>query len=132
MVERTPLTRPVLLYDAECRVCRFVARAVSRADRGETLGLLPLQAVEAVRLLDGLPEDERLASWRLARPDGSLVGRGTGVPVLLESLRLTRPLGRLLQLVPGRTLDAAYELAARNRGRLGRVVPRGAAPRRFP
>jgi hypothetical protein len=62
-------------------------------------------------LLASLSEDERLASWRLARRDGSLVGYG---------------------IVRGRVPDALYRLVARNRDVLGRLVPDGPAPRRYP
>ena len=61
--------RPVLLYDATCRFCRFSARAVSRVDRRKRLALLPLQDTEADALLAGVRETERLESWRLV-PDG--------------------------------------------------------------
>jgi predicted DCC family thiol-disulfide oxidoreductase YuxK len=122
--------RPVLLYDAGCRVCRFAARAVVRLDRERELSLRALEDDEARSMLEPLPEDERPASWRLVRPDGSIVGRGAGAPVLLEAMRLTRPAGRLLAHVPPALLDAAYDLVARNRRRLGRLVPDGPAPRR--
>jgi hypothetical protein len=58
-----------------------------------------------------LPEDERLASWRLARRDGSLLGYGG---------------------VRGRVPDALYRALASRRDTLGRLVPDGPAPRRFP
>jgi predicted DCC family thiol-disulfide oxidoreductase YuxK len=88
--------------------------------------------VDAVRLLESLPEDERLSSWRLALPDGSLVGKGYGAPELLHAMRLTRGPGRLAARVPDRILDAIYDVVARNRSRLGRLVPDGPAPRRSP
>jgi len=94
--------------------------------------LLPLQDPEAVALLADLPEAERLSSWRLARPDGSLSGRGRGGIDLLEAMTPTRRLGRALALVPDRALDGAYGHVARARGALGRLVPDGLAPRRFP
>jgi hypothetical protein len=94
--------------------------------------VLPLQDQEAARLLDVLPREERLASWRLIRADGSLAGYGAGVSELLGSMWVTRPLGRAASVVPDRALDALYGQAARRRGRLGRVVPRGPAPRRYP
>jgi hypothetical protein len=43
-------------------------------------------------------------------------------------MRLTLPAGRGLARVPPHGLDAAYELVARHRGRLGRLVPDGPAP----
>ena len=124
--------RPVLLYDADCRVCRFVARATLRLDRRQELGFLPLQDPEAGRFLDRLPVAERLASWRLVRLDGSVVGYGSGASELLSSMSLTRGLGSIVATVPDRALDAVYRAVPRRRGRIGRLVPRGPAPRRYP
>lgn len=62
-------------------------------------------------MLAPLPEEERTASWRLVRRDGSLLGYG---------------------VVRGRVPDAAYRFAARHRDLLGRIVPDGPAPRRYP
>ena len=82
-----------------------------RLDRGERLAILPLDDLAAQPLLERLPETERLASWRLARRDGSLVG--------YAGLR-------------GRIPDALYRGLAGRRDLLGRLVPDGPAPRRFP
>jgi len=73
--------------------------------------VLPLDDVAAAPLLASLPEAERFGSWRLARRDGSLVGYG---------------------IVRGRVPDAAYRFVAGHRDVLGRFVPDGPAPRRFP
>jgi predicted DCC family thiol-disulfide oxidoreductase YuxK len=126
--------RPVLLYDAECRVCRFAARVIVRVDRDRELAILPLLDPAAGPLLATLGDAERLASWRLTRAGAGAAptGYGAGVPGLLLAMRRTRWLGRLAQSVPAPVLDAAYGLVARNRGRLGRVVPDGRAPRRYP
>jgi predicted DCC family thiol-disulfide oxidoreductase YuxK len=124
------MRRPVLLYDADCRFCRFTARAVRRLDRRGRLALLPLGDEEASPLLAGLPEEQRLDSVRLAESDGELLARGGAVARVLAYLGLPSALvgGRLAV----RLLDAGYELVARNRGRLGLLVPDGPAPRRFP
>lgn len=103
--------RPVLLYDDDCRFCRFSARVVARLDRGERLAFLPLDDPAADLLLATVPADERSASWRLVQRDGSVRGHGW---------------------VRGRLPDAAYGLVARNRRRLGRLVPDGAGPYRYP
>jgi predicted DCC family thiol-disulfide oxidoreductase YuxK len=103
--------RPVLLYDAGCRFCRFAARSVARLDVRERLAILPLDDAAAVPLLATLPEAERFDSWRLVRRDGSVLGYGG---------------------VRGHVPDALYQLVARNRSFLGRLVPDGPAPRRFP
>jgi predicted DCC family thiol-disulfide oxidoreductase YuxK len=127
----TSLRRPVLLYDSGCRGCRFTARLVQRLDRGERLAFLPLQAEEADPLLEQLPESERMASWRLVRPDGSVAGRGSGAPAVLRALGHERS-ARALEALPESMLEHAYDLAARNRRRIGPLVPDGPAPRRFP
>ena len=80
-------------------------------DRRGYLAILPLDDRAAQPLLERLPEAERLASWRLARRDGSLVGYAG---------------------VRGRIPDAVYRALAARRDVLGRLVPDGPAPRRFP
>ena len=127
----TSLRRPVLLYDSGCRVCRFTARLVLRLDRGERLAFLPLEAEEAGPLLAPLPESEHMASWRLVEPDGTVAGRGSGAPAVLRALGHVRS-ARVLEAVPGAILEHGYDLVARNRGRIGSLVPDGPAPRRFP
>ena len=62
-------------------------------------------------MLAPLRPEERLASWRLVRRDGSLVGYAW---------------------LRGPVPDALYRLVARHRELLGRLVPDGAAPRRYP
>lgn len=66
--------------------------------------------------------------------DGTPVpGDGGGGVALLTELRLTRRLGRLLGRAGASPLvDALDALVARHRGRLGRFVPDGPAPRRYP
>jgi hypothetical protein len=66
--------------------------------------------------------------------DGTPVAGDGGAGVLLLSeLRLTRPLGWLLRVSgASRLVDALDVRVSRHRGRLGRLVPDGPAPRRFP
>ena len=73
--------------------------------------MLPLDDRAAAVLLAALPEDERFDSWRLVKPDGSVLGYA---------------------VVRGRVPDALYHFVARHRDVLGRIVPDGPAPRRFP
>jgi hypothetical protein len=96
---------------------------VARLDRDGELAFLPFRHPEAAPFLERLAPEERFASWRLVRPDGSLAGYGTGVVPLLEAMRVTRPLARVVALVPARLLDALYGLVAKRRGALGRLVP---------
>jgi predicted DCC family thiol-disulfide oxidoreductase YuxK len=115
------MTRPVVLYDADCRFCRFAARTIERLDRRGRLALLPLGDSEAEPLLAEVPAGERLSSLRFAEPDGRLLSRGAAVRAVAARLGFW-PAG----------LDRAYDAIAARRGRLGRLVPNGPAPRRFP
>jgi hypothetical protein len=87
---------------------------------------------DAEPLLAQLPDDERFETWHLTLPSHRLVGHGAGGVDLLRSMRLTRPVGRLVARAPETLLDRVYELVARHRCRLGRLVPDGPGPRRFP
>jgi predicted DCC family thiol-disulfide oxidoreductase YuxK len=91
-----------------------------------------MRAEEAAALLEAVDEDERFTSWHLAMPDGAVVGRGAGGVELLRSMSLTRPLGEALAHIPRNSLELAYDIVARTRSALGRVVPDGPGPRRFP
>lgn len=85
----------------------------------------------AAPLLAPLPADERFASWHIMLADGSLDGHGTGMVELLRSMHFTRLAG-LLDALPDDMLDTLYGFVARHRNQLGRLVPNGRAPRRFP
>ena len=97
------MSRPVLLYDGGCRFCRFAARLVDRFDLGR-LAFLPFDDPAAEPLLARLPEAARFESAHLFRPDGSVWSPSS----------------------------APYRLVARNRRRLGRLVPSAPGPRRYP
>lgn len=112
----------------------WAARVVARIDRRGQLALLPLGDEEAARLLGGVPEKARGECWWFVRRDGTPVpgDAGGGIEVL-ELLALTRPVARVLRPLGGsRLLDAFDKLVARYRGQLGKLVPEGPAPRRFP
>lgn len=103
-------------------------------DRREELALLPLADDEAVRLLAGVPEDAQAECWWLVRRDGTLVPGNLGGGVeLLIAMRLSRPLGSLARA--GRlssVVDALDTFLSGYRKPLGRFVPDGPAPRRYP
>lgn len=125
--------RPLLLYNGGCRFCRWLARIVVIVDTEESLAFLSIWDDEANWVVDTIPEHDRLSGWHLVLTDGTRCSGGPGAVRLLEELRWTRWLGascRVLGLTGllGR-LDA---LIARKKGRLGRRVPDGEAPRRFP
>jgi len=127
------LPRPVLLYDAGCRLCRFAARVVAALDRRRRLALVGLEDGPADRLLEQVPREERLSSLRLVLPDGSVLSAGRATLAALELLPATRPLAWAVEMLRAQTaVEALYCFIARNRERLGGLVPDGPAPRRFP
>jgi hypothetical protein len=85
-------------------------------------------------VLAAVPEEARDECWWLVLRDGTPVpGDAGGGVALFAELRLTRPLGRALEALHASALvDRLDKLVARHRGWLGRVVPDGIAPRRFP
>ena len=109
------IPRPVLLYDGDCRLCRFAARIVDSADRRGRIALLPLA-------------DE--AADPLVRTDGRIASRCAAGIELLEALGHERPARAAGRAEP--LAERAYTLVARHRDRLGALVPNGPAPRRFP
>jgi hypothetical protein len=85
-------------------------------------------------LLAGVPEEGRDDCWWLVLRDGTpIAGDAGGGVALFAEVRLTRPLGRVLRAFHASALiDALDKVVARNRSRLGRLVPDGPAPRRYP
>lgn len=85
-------------------------------------------------MLANVPEDLRSRCWWVALRDGTLVaGDGGGGVQVLTELRLTRPLGQFLKVLRlSSVIDAFDKLIARYRKNLGKFVPDGPAPRRFP
>ena len=85
-------------------------------------------------MLSSVPEDLRTRCWWVALCDGTLVaGDGGGGVQVLTELQLTRPLGQVLKSVRLSTvIDALDKLIARYRKNLGKFVPDGPSPRRFP
>jgi predicted DCC family thiol-disulfide oxidoreductase YuxK len=116
--------RPVLLYDADCRFCRFVARTLVRLDRNERLAFLPLGDPQARLLLPSVSESERASSIHLVEPDGRRLSRGAALARVLTELGLPAPAARLLSCL--------YGPIANRRSILGRVAPDGPVMRRYP
>jgi hypothetical protein len=91
---------------------------------------LPLEDPDAADLLGPLPERERFASWHVVRPGGGTSSRGTAGIDLLDALGFSRS-SRAAARASG-PIERLYGLVAKHRDKLGRFVPDGPAPRRFP
>src|SRR5580765_3402701 len=78
--------RPVLMYDAACRFCRFAARTVLRIDRDGRIAFLPFNDPEALPLLGDMPDDTRTSSIHLVDSDGHVYSRGAALTRLISLL----------------------------------------------
>ena len=103
-----------------------------RVDANE-LAFLSIWDDEAKPFLDAIPEDERLTGWHLVTTNGTRLSGGPGMVRLLLELRRTRWMGHICRSL-GLTgvLGRVDAFIAQRKGRLGRHVPDGEAPRRFP
>jgi predicted DCC family thiol-disulfide oxidoreductase YuxK len=120
--------RAVLLYDRDCGFCRWCLGKVLAWDRRHWLRPVAIQSEEADRLLDGMAEEERLASWHLVGGDGMVRSAGAAFPGLLRLLPGGAPLATLTSRAP-RATDRAYRWVAGNRSRWGKLVTDGAKRR---
>jgi predicted DCC family thiol-disulfide oxidoreductase YuxK len=111
----------VVLYDSDCGFCRWALDKILSWDRTGNLRPVALQSAEAAELLDGMPEEERMASWHLLAADGKVYSGGAAAAPLLRLLPRGSPVAALVAALPGPT-DRAYRWVARNRDRLGRLV----------
>jgi predicted DCC family thiol-disulfide oxidoreductase YuxK len=122
------MTRVTLLYDRDCGFCRWCLGKVLAWDRRRSIRPVAIQSEEADRLLAGMPEEERLASWHLVDGDGTARSAGAAFPGLFRLLPGGAPLRALTSRAP-RATDRAYRWVAGNRSRWGKLVTDGAKRR---
>jgi predicted DCC family thiol-disulfide oxidoreductase YuxK len=122
------MTDESLIYDGECGFCRWALAKLLAWDRGGALRPVALQDPEAVELLAGMGEEERMASWHLVAGGGGVRSAGAALAPTLRRLPGGRPAAALAERLPG-LAERAYRLAADRRGLLGRLVTSGARGR---
>jgi predicted DCC family thiol-disulfide oxidoreductase YuxK len=117
--------QPVLLFDAECALCRRTVRWLIRRDRHARLRFADLGGAEgrAVRAAAGGGRDAPdslilVADWS-RRLEGPWFLRADGALRALAFLPGTGWACRALRLAPPAWLDAAYRLVAAARRRRG-------------
>ena len=117
--------RTWILYDADCGVCRVILAAILAWDRAGRLKPLRLQSALAAELLPGMSEEERMRSFHLVEPGGAVHSAGAGLSAMFDEL----PGGKGLAAASrrfDRATSRAYWLVARNRTKLGKLVPNAA------
>ena len=114
--------RWVVLYDADCGLCKWLLAGLLRADRAGRLRPIALQRPEAGELLPDLVPAERMASWHLVSPTGVRRSGGAAVAPLLRLL----PRGRVPAVAFARfprLTELGYRWVAEHRSQLSRWVP---------
>jgi predicted DCC family thiol-disulfide oxidoreductase YuxK len=122
------MERAVVLYDRDCGFCRWSLAKLLAWDRRERLRPVALQDPEADRLLAGMSDEQRMGSWHLATPDGTVRSAGAAFEPLLSLL----PGGGIPSRLAGRfptAVERAYRQVAGNRDRLGPRLSEGAKKR---
>jgi predicted DCC family thiol-disulfide oxidoreductase YuxK len=122
------MAEATLLYDRDCGFCRWCLGKVLAWDRRRSLRPVAIQSEEGERMLAGMPEERRLASWHLVEGDGAVRSAGAAFPGLFRLLAGGAPLATLTSRAPGAT-DRAYRWVAGNRSRWGKLVTDGAKRR---
>lgn len=115
------MERGVLLYDADCRFCRWCVARILAWDRNGLIVPLAITAPESDMLLAEVEPDQRLASWHFRDPSGTLFSAGAAFAPLLRLLPGGSPLATLARRFP-RGTERVYRVVARNRGRLGALL----------
>ena len=118
----------VVLYDADCDLCKWLLAGLLWWDRAARLRPIALQRSEADDLLGDLAPAERMASWHLISPTGERHSGGAALPPLLELLPGGRLPAAAFARFPGLT-DRGYRFAADHRSQLSKLVPSSAKRR---
>ncbi len=111
-----------VLYDADCGFCRSSLALILAWDTKGRLRPVALQDPEAERLLPGLSPEERMASWHLVSPDGTVRSAGDALEALFRLLPGGRAPSALARRFPGAARHG-YRWVAGHRSRLGRLLP---------
>ena len=117
-----------LLYDRDCGFCRWCLGKVLAWDRRGSIRPVAIQSKEADRLLTGMPEQERLASWHLVGQNGTVRSAGEAFPTLFRLLPAATSRAALTARAP-RATDRAFRWVACYRSRWGKLVSEGAKRR---
>jgi predicted DCC family thiol-disulfide oxidoreductase YuxK len=112
----------LVLYDAECGICRALLAGLLWWDRRGRLRPVALQGAEADSRLADLAPAERMATWHLVSPGGERWSAGAALPALLRLLPGGRAPASAFARFP-RPTERGYRWVAEHRSELSRMVP---------
>lgn len=112
----------IVLYDAECGICRTLLAGLLAWDRERRLRPVALQDLEADELLADMPPAERMSSWHLLSPSGGRQSAGAALPPLLRLLPGGAAPAAVFARFPAAT-ERGYRWIADHRSALARLLP---------
>jgi predicted DCC family thiol-disulfide oxidoreductase YuxK len=117
----------VLVYDAECPVCRAAADWVRRnASVPGTFEFLPCRSAETRSRFPAIAEAACLQAMHLVLPDGTILAGDQALPELLRRTRRYRRAAILFRFPGAGILSRLlYRAFARRRHRISRLFPPG-------
>jgi predicted DCC family thiol-disulfide oxidoreductase YuxK len=116
-------SQATLLYDAECRFCRWAMGVLLLWDRRRRLFPLALQEPAADRLLADLAPEQRMETWHLIASGGVRHSGGMAFVPLFELLPAGQPLARLAGRFPA-VATRLYDAVAGHRNQLAKLIPK--------
>lgn len=110
--------RFVLLFDSDCGICSFFARAVKLIDLGGRIEAVPLSAPRADPWFAHASKEDRFGSFHVVRPSGERTSRGRALVALIGALPLGAGLARFVSAMPSAigAAERLYDLVVRYRG----------------
>jgi predicted DCC family thiol-disulfide oxidoreductase YuxK len=117
----------VLIYDAECPVCRAAADWVRRnAAVPGAFEYLPCRSAETRSRFPSITETACLRAMHLVLPDGTILAGEKALPeILFRSRRYRRAAGLFRLPGAGIVSRVLYRAFARRRHRISRLFPPG-------
>lgn len=104
----------IVLYDEDCGFCKWSLDKILAWDRADRVRPVAIQSPEGQELLSGIPVEERLDSWHLVEPGGTVRSAGSGAAPLARVLPGGRPLAFTFDRFPTAT-ERAYRFVADHR-----------------
>ena len=112
----------LVLYDADCGLCKWLLARLLAWDRSGRLRPLALQSRAAATLLADLTEPERMGSWHLISPNGGRFSAGAAFPPLLGLLPGGAPMAWLSARLPELS-ERGYRWVADHRSLPAKPLP---------
>src|SRR5919206_2784086 len=100
MQAKSPSSKYILAYDADCGPCTRFAHLVNSLDKHEKIDFMSLTIADRERLLDRIPVTLRFGSFHLIAPNGETKSGAEGLLKLIAILPGGKVLSPIINYVP--------------------------------